>query len=81
MRSLLARIAFGGHRKQKIYGRLDCPSALRAIANGKGTYEQQRVFFRSEEEAIAQGFRPCAICLPTAYLVWKRKNNEIHNPR
>ncbi len=25
---------FGGHRKMKIYGRLDCPSALRAIAVG-----------------------------------------------
>jgi hypothetical protein len=24
----------GGHRRAKIYGRLDCPSALRAIAKG-----------------------------------------------
>ena len=24
----------GGHRRSKIYGRLDCPSALRAIASG-----------------------------------------------
>jgi hypothetical protein len=25
---------WGGHRVSKIYGRLDCPSALRAIARG-----------------------------------------------
>ncbi len=24
--------ALGGHRRNRIYGRLDCPSALRAIA-------------------------------------------------
>lgn len=32
-----------GHKKLKIYGRLDCPSALRYI--GKGDYVQYRVFF------------------------------------
>jgi hypothetical protein len=35
--------ALGGHRKNKIYGRLDCPGALRWIA--KGHYVKQRVFF------------------------------------
>jgi hypothetical protein len=34
---------FGGHRKTKIYGKLNCPTALRAIA--KGGYVQHRVFF------------------------------------
>ncbi|MFC9075793.1 hypothetical protein ACFTY7_01830 [Streptomyces sp. NPDC057062] len=24
----------GGHRRTRVYGRLDCPSALRAIAGG-----------------------------------------------
>ena len=43
----------GGHRKLKIYGRLDCPSALRYIA--KGQYVQHRVFFKDEETAIAAG--------------------------
>ena len=33
----------GGHKKLKIYGRLDCPSALRYIAKGK--YVKHRVFF------------------------------------
>lgn len=33
----------GGHKKLKIYGKLDCPSALRYIA--KGQYIKYRVFF------------------------------------
>ena len=61
----------GGHRKLKIYGRLDCPSALKYIA--KGQYVQHRVFFANEEVAIAAGYRPCAICMPEAYKRWKNK--------
>lgn len=53
---------FGGHRKQRIYGRLDCQSALKAIA--KGGYVTQRVFFATEIDAINVGYRPCARCLP-----------------
>lgn len=52
----------GGHRRSRIYGRLDCPSALRAIA--RGGYVQHRVFFAGEAEAVACGYRPCAVCLP-----------------
>lgn len=48
---------FGGHRKLKIYGKLDCPSALRYIAAGH--YVQHRVFFADEETALATGYRPC----------------------
>ena len=33
----------GGHRRNRIYGRLDCPAALRAIA--RGGYITHRVFF------------------------------------
>ena len=61
----------GGHRRTRIYGRLDCPSALRAIA--RGGYVTHRVFFDSEATAIAAGFRPCASCLPAAYQTWKRQ--------
>lgn len=61
----------GGHRKLKIYGRLDCPSALRHIE--KGHYVKHRVFFIDEETAIAAGYRPCAICMKDAYLRWKEK--------
>jgi len=56
---------FGGHRKTKIYGRLDCPAALRALA--KGGYKANRVFFPDDATAVAAGFRPCAACLPIAY--------------
>lgn len=50
---------YGGHKGLKIYGRLDCPSALRYIA--KGQYVQHRVFFADEETAIAAGYRPCGV--------------------
>ena len=62
---------FGGHRGGRLYGRLDCPSALRAIASGG--YVAQRVFFADEATATAAGYRPCAVCLPVAYLAWKRR--------
>jgi methylphosphotriester-DNA--protein-cysteine methyltransferase len=59
---------WGGHRQSKIYGRLDCPSALRWIA--KGHYVQHRVFFADEEVAIAAGYRPCGHCLRPKYRKW-----------
>jgi methylphosphotriester-DNA--protein-cysteine methyltransferase len=59
----------GGHRRTRIYGRLDCPSALRAIA--AGGYVANRVFFADEATARAAGYRPCARCLPAAYAAWK----------
>jgi methylphosphotriester-DNA--protein-cysteine methyltransferase len=59
----------GGHRKNRIYGRLDCPGAARWIA--KGHYVKQRVFFADEATAIAAGYRPCAGCMPEEYKAWK----------
>ena len=58
----------GGHRRSKIYGRLDCPSALRAISSGQ--YVQHRVFFADEQVAIAAGYRPCGSCLRPKYRQW-----------
>ncbi|MGC2234751.1 MAG: Ada metal-binding domain-containing protein [Pyrinomonadaceae bacterium] len=63
----------GGHRKDKIYGSLDCKGAARWIA--KGHYVKQRVFFADEATAIAAGFRPCARCLPEKYKEWKAKKS------
>jgi methylphosphotriester-DNA--protein-cysteine methyltransferase len=60
---------FGGHRRNKLYGRLDCPAALRALA--AGGYVRNRVFFADEPTAIAAGYRPCAVCLPEAYKAWR----------
>lgn len=59
----------GGHRKLKLYGRLDCPSALRYVA--AGSYAKSRVFFADEKTAIAAGYRPCARCMPSEYAKWK----------
>jgi hypothetical protein len=60
----------GGHRGRRLYGRLDCPAALRSIA--RGGYVKHRVFFRDESTAVMAGYRPCAICLPEQYAVWKK---------
>ncbi|WP_369251480.1 metal-binding protein [Streptomyces sp. R41] len=59
----------GGHRRGKLYGLLDCPSALCAMARGR--YVRYRVFFADEGTAIAAGYRPCAVCLPAKYQRWK----------
>jgi methylphosphotriester-DNA--protein-cysteine methyltransferase len=59
----------GGHRPTKVYGRLDCPTALRWIA--KGPYVQNRVFFADEDVAIAAGYRPCGHCLRPKYREWR----------
>ena len=64
----------GGHRKLRIYGRLDCPSALRYIA--KGEYVKYRVFFKDEATAIAAGYRPCGICMKEAYKKWKAEQGS-----
>ena len=60
----------GGNRPYRIYGRLDCPSALRALARGDA-YRRHRVFFADEATAVAAGYRPCAVCMRAAYRAWK----------
>jgi hypothetical protein len=64
-----AKGKWGGHRGGKIYGRLDCPAVLRAIA--KGGYAKFRVFFADEATAIAAGYRPCGACCTEKYQAWK----------
>jgi hypothetical protein len=59
----------GGYKRGRIYGRLDCPSALRAVA--RGHYARHRVFFADEATARATGYRPCRACLPETHAVWK----------
>lgn len=71
--------ALGGHRRARLYGRLDCPSALRAIR--RGGYAGQRVFFADEATAVAAGYRPCAVCLPEAYRAWKGGHTEAELAR
>ncbi|WP_433343527.1 Ada metal-binding domain-containing protein [Streptomyces sp. CA-253872] len=59
----------GGYRRGRVYGRLDCPSALRHLA--RGHYAAWRVFFEDRETAVAAGYRPCAVCLPALYRRWR----------
>ncbi len=61
--------ALGGHRPGHVYGRLDCPAALRAVA--RGGYVRHRVFFADEQTAVAAVYRPCAVCLPDEHAQWK----------
>jgi methylphosphotriester-DNA--protein-cysteine methyltransferase len=53
-----------GNQRLKIYGTLACSS-------GKRMKKENRIFFKSEEEAIQAGYRPCGHCLNEKYLVWK----------
>jgi len=64
----------GGHKRNKLYGKLNCPSALRAIA--KGGYIKHRVFFADEQTAVSAGYRPCAICMPQEYAEWKTAKKQ-----
>lgn len=57
-------ITLGGHHPGKRYGRLDCRA-------GKRMGPENRVFFQNETEAVTFGYRPCAVCLPAEYKVWK----------
>ncbi len=59
------RIQFASNRKLRIYGTLSCSS-------GKRMKTENRVFFRSEEEAINEGYRPCGHCMRQEYLHWKK---------
>jgi hypothetical protein len=62
--------SFGGNGRMKIYGRLDCSSANKAVATGS-TYQQHRVFFADEATAIAAGYRPCGNCMRLRYKEWR----------
>ncbi len=57
-------ICFGGNKKLKIYGKLNCGA-------GKRIQKENRVFFGSDTEAIEQGFRPCGHCMRNNYKKWK----------
>ncbi|HLM64727.1 MAG TPA: Ada metal-binding domain-containing protein [Acidimicrobiales bacterium] len=69
----------GGHRRNRIYGRLDCRVALRWGA--QGTYARHRVFFADAATAVAAGYRPCSVCLPEAYARWRAGANHLGTAR
>ena len=59
-------ILFGGNKKLKIYGLLNCKSGMRML-------QQNRVFFSSEKEAKELGYRPCGNCMKAAYKSWQNR--------
>lgn len=65
----------GGHRRCRIYGRLDCPAAALAIT--RGGYVSHRVFFLDARAAQAAGYRPCAVCLPDDYARWRAEPRGV----
>lgn len=64
--------ALGGNKKLKIYGKLDCKSALNWL--DKGYYAETRVFFENEDVAKELGYRPCGVCMKKEYKIWKQNN-------
>lgn len=57
-------VQLAGNGKLKIYGMLCCSS-------GKRMKIDNRVFFKSREEAKLMGYRPCGHCMREEYLKWK----------
>ncbi|MDH4091890.1 MAG: metal-binding protein [Cyclobacteriaceae bacterium] len=66
IRSLIrsGAIFWAGNKRNKIYGTLSCKL-------GKRIKKENRVFFKTEAEAILLRFRPCAHCSWTHYGIWK----------
>jgi methylphosphotriester-DNA--protein-cysteine methyltransferase len=71
LQSLLIKegITLGGNKKLKIYGKLTCGA-------GKRMKPVNRVFFANQQDAVQAGYRPCGICMPDEYKLWKQ-NNDI----
>lgn len=53
----MAKIRISGCRTTKIYCRPDCPA-------GRRTKPENKIYFRSREEARENGYRACKICKP-----------------
>lgn len=66
-------ITLGGYKKGKIYGCLHCKS-------GKRMKQNNRVFFKDETEALAEGYRPCGACMQEQYKAWKNSRNRVETP-
>lgn len=54
-------LTLGGNKNLKIYGTLKCKS-------GKRMNRENRVFFKTEQDAISLGYRPCGNCMRKAYM-------------
>jgi len=72
LKSLIKKsvIKFGGNKPLKIYGTLSCNS-------GKRMKKENRIFFRSQQEAIDKGYRPCGHCMRGQYRKWAAAKNNF----
>jgi len=41
--------------------------------------KENRVFFKSEKEAIDKGYKPCGHCMREEYQNWKEKSNQSYS--
>jgi methylphosphotriester-DNA--protein-cysteine methyltransferase len=64
------QITFGGNKRLKIYGLLQCRS-------GKRMLRKNRVFFSSVDEATKLGYRPCGHCMKKEYKNRKENNGPV----
>jgi hypothetical protein len=55
--------SLGGHSGWRVYGRLDCPMALKKLASDPD-YVRHRVFFPDQATAVAAGYEACRYCTP-----------------
>jgi methylphosphotriester-DNA--protein-cysteine methyltransferase len=62
-------IKFGGNKSLKIYGTLSCKS-------GKRMKKENRVFFKSAQEAVNEGYRPCGHCMKDEYRRCRREQSR-----
>jgi methylphosphotriester-DNA--protein-cysteine methyltransferase len=69
LQSLIAKgeITMGGYAKGKIYGTITCKS-------GKRIKPENQVFFKNEQEALHEGYRPCGHCMHEQFKLWKLNN-------
>lgn len=65
-------VTLAGNNKLKIYGLLSCNQ-------GKRMKMENRVFFKSVEEAEVNNFRPCGNCMKKRYLLWKTGEDKLRH--
>ena len=65
-------ITLAGHKRARIYGLLSCSA-------GKRMARRNRVFFKTEDEALLHGLRPCGHCMPEAFRQWRARGISYEN--
>jgi len=70
---LKGKITLAGNLSARIYGTLNCSS-------GKRMKKENRVFFKTEKEALLSNFRPCGHCLRSRYLQWTKRKIRLALP-